>query len=425
MHPHYHGAALVALLRLSCCITPGQMLIRVMPLPPPCTTGTPTIVALRGRHLLRPGTRIYARCGGRSYELQPLVPQPTGPIADLLLGQPVTTSAPATTAAATAGGAVSSAGLVAQPAPSATAPTQAATPPRAGSRRELGPPAGHPTSGGGGHPMSGGSGYPMSGGGGYLVSGGSGYPMSGGTGFGTPPLTSGDASAAPDTPTHTVSSSGTGSSAGSTVGPTHSFADMSSLVGARYGRGTGTEPGEYVGPTSWESLSVDNNRGSITGADFVRGGSETGPVRAGSSVSAGAVDAAFSRRSIQGEPMSPVRPWGGSASGVQQQQHQNLHPSPGNHQHHHHHHHHHHHQEPQTKQQQQNQQNQQQHECVLDTVFVRVPALPRQGLVCIEAVAAELPVMGAWAPAVVCHDREALSEVNGWLRRTADATRCV
>lgn len=362
-------------------------------------------MALRGRNLLRPGIRIYARCGGRSYELQPLAPQPTGPIADLLLGQPVTTSTPPNAAAA-GGGSVSSAGQMAQAAPIATAPTQAATPPRGVSRRELGPPV---SGGSGGHPVSGGSGYPMSGGGGYPVSGGSGYPMSGGTGFGTPPLTSGDASAAPDTPTHTLSSSGTGSSAGSTVGPTHSFADMSSL--ARYGRGT--DPGEYVGPSSWESMSVENARGSITGADFVRGGSETGPVRSSSSMSAAAADVPFSRRSIQGEPLSPQRLWGGSASGAPPQQ--SLQPSAGHHGHQHH------HQGPQTKQQQ----NQQQQECVLDTVFVRVPALPRQGLVCVEAVAAELPVMGAWAPAVVCHDREALSEVNGWLRRTADATRCV
>ncbi|GIL65700.1 hypothetical protein Vafri_19379 [Volvox africanus] len=56
----------------------------------------------------------------------------------------------------------------------------------------------------------------------------------------------------------------------------------------------------------------------------------------------------------------------------------------------------------------------------LEVVYVTVPALPKQGLVAVEAVSTDVDVMGAWAPGVVCQNAAAAAELNTWLRNNAD-----
>ncbi|GIL91936.1 hypothetical protein Vretifemale_19633 [Volvox reticuliferus] len=58
----------------------------------------------------------------------------------------------------------------------------------------------------------------------------------------------------------------------------------------------------------------------------------------------------------------------------------------------------------------------------LEMVYVTVPAVPRGGLMAVEAVSTDVDVMGAWAPGVICQNVAAAAELNAWLQSNADVT---
>ncbi|KAG2430288.1 hypothetical protein HYH02_013766 [Chlamydomonas schloesseri] len=286
--------------------------VSIMPPAIPC--GTATVAVLAGRNLLRSGTRYYARCGGRSYELRPLVQQPH------TVNNKIATTA--------------------------SGPQVAAADPAAAVRTFEAELRAHSTAvqphAGGGH--------------------GAGGPT-------TPPMDSGDASVAPDSPM---------AGAAPSTSSSDSYASSARSTAARSEANTAEHPLS-------SSTSVDHGAAggpatptSAPAAAAVKGGSPLRRSR-GDAAQADAPALEVAKRAVAAAS-APAQAGRAAAAGDSVAAASDQ----------------------------------------LECVLVHVPALPKHGLMAVESVHAEVDVMGAWAPGVACQDPSTAVEVNAWVRRSSD-----